>query len=108
MYLPTIYSLKKQFLLSVCSTSRDYLNIKKRKDMSLLQVLTFYILLYLQMIDKCNGTEECIDHICFEKDYSNLVKSNETLDVAMDFIVVKVLDVNDYDCTVTVAFEMGK
>ena len=82
--------------------------MKKRKDMSLLQVLTFYILLYLQIIDKCNGTEECIDHICFGKDYSNLVKSNETLDVAMDFIVVKVLDVNDYDCTVTVAFEMGK
>ena len=75
--------------------------------MSLLQVLTFYILLYLQ-IDKCNGLEDCIDHICVPKDYSNLVKSNESLDVYMDFIVVKVLDVNDYDCTVTVAFEMGK
>ena len=68
--------------------------------------LSFW-LCFLFQLQMCIGAliENCIDDICIPSNYNRHVRPilNETNDIQVDLTNIKILKVDDKDCTVTIS-----
>ena len=71
--------------------------------------IIFSVILYTFQLISLVTSEKCIGVVCIPDNYSNSVppfQNNSVLDVDVDFLQIKILNINDFQSSVTLLFKL--
>ena len=71
--------------------------------------IIFSVISYALQLVSLGTSEKCIGVVCLPDNYSNSVppfQNNSVLDIDVDFIQIKILNVNDFQSSVTLLFKL--
>ena len=71
--------------------------------------IIFSVIFYALQLISLGTSEKCTGVVCLPDNYSNSVppfQNNSVLDVDVDFIQIKILNVNDFQSSVTLLFKL--
>ena len=69
----------------------------------------FSAILYTLQLISLGTSEKCIGGVCIPDNYSNSVppfQNNSVLNIDVDFLQIKILNVNDFQSSVTLLFKL--